>query len=344
MDHRSTRVRSCGPQASARCAVARLSPRARQRQRVVGQPFTVELMAEITGQDGAQWLAVISEAIAADVLQPSGAGSYEFAHALFRDAAYEELGEAARTALHERTGEALMNGRFDECERYLEYASRLGQRAGSANAALMCGLQRWFLLMESGRAAEGLDALHQVAGSLPEPATAPRVSLALGLAASGRIDDASAHLDALSVEELTAVHQDSEWLPMLGELSEAVAMVGGHPLAEWTYEVRSRIGSCSPSRGWAQSSSAPSNTTWACWPIAWTGATLRRHTSGRRWLPTGGWGRGCWSPARNERRLSWRRPPVTPGLDRSRRGRTSFGPKGSTGLLRIVAESHRSAT
>lgn len=129
-----------------------------------------------------------------------------------------------------------MNGEIGECEHWLDEASAIGSRAQSTNAALLCGVQRWVLLTETGRGIEALAALQKALGSITEPGTVQRVALALGLAAARRLDDARAHLDPISTHDLESVPQDSEWLPMLGELSEAIAIVGGHPLASWAYE------------------------------------------------------------------------------------------------------------
>lgn len=155
---------------------------------------------------------------------------------------YAEVAEQAHQPLYRwfvplwRGAWALANGEFGECERRLREASALGTKARSTNAALMCGVQPWFLLMETGRAADGLDVLQEVIGSFTQPGSVQRISLALGLGAAGRLDEAVAHLDAISDDDLAAVPQDSEWLPMLAELSEAVALVGGHRLAAWTYD------------------------------------------------------------------------------------------------------------
>lgn len=131
--------------------------------------------------------------------------------------------------------QALLKGEVGACEHWLGEASALGANAASTNAAVLCGVQRWFLLTETGRANDALALLRDLIGSMSEPGTVQRVSLALGLGEARQLEDARAFLDATSPDELALVPRDSEWLPMLGELARAVAAVGGHPLAGWAY-------------------------------------------------------------------------------------------------------------
>jgi len=131
--------------------------------------------------------------------------------------------------------QSLLRGETDDCNRWLEEASALGGRAASTNAALMCAVQRWFLLSETGRSSEALAVVRDAVGSMPEPGTVQRVALALALGEADQPEDARALLDATAPDALAAIPRDSEWLPMMGELARAIAAMGGHPLAAWAY-------------------------------------------------------------------------------------------------------------
>ena len=132
---------------------------------------------------------------------------------------------------------ALREGRFDSCRRYLDEAAIVGERAGSENARLLVPTQRWCLLAETGAAAEIAALLRAFEGHAP---TAPwaTVALALGAAQVGRLDEARARLDAAAAL-LPALPRDSEWLPSLGQVAEAVGLVGGHPVGTWVYQALS---------------------------------------------------------------------------------------------------------
>jgi hypothetical protein len=63
----------------------------------------------------------------------------------------------------------------------------------------------------------------------------PFVTMAHVAAHQGRAGEAAARLDAVT-PRLTASPRDSEWLPMMAQLAEAVGTIGGHPVARWAYE------------------------------------------------------------------------------------------------------------
>jgi DNA-binding NarL/FixJ family response regulator len=66
----------------------------------------VELSA-LTGLDEATLLDCLDEALAAEVLEPSGAERYDFAHALVRHTLYDRFSPSRRARLHRRLAEAL---------------------------------------------------------------------------------------------------------------------------------------------------------------------------------------------------------------------------------------------
>ncbi len=131
---------------------------------------------------------------------------------------------------------AFQDGRLDEAERLTAEAAATGARAHSENAAMLTGVQRWFALRERGRSQEALEANRRLSGLVADLGVQTYPSLALALAEAGRRAEAGAWLDRVA-GELGAASLDSEWLPMMGELVEALAAYGDHPAAELAYEL-----------------------------------------------------------------------------------------------------------
>ncbi len=75
----------------------------------LGRDFSVPLVASIAEVDRETALSRIDVAVAGGVLEPAAEdpGRFRFAHALFRDAAYERLGPHQRVRLHHRVAERL---------------------------------------------------------------------------------------------------------------------------------------------------------------------------------------------------------------------------------------------
>ena len=88
--------------------VARLSPSARQLMTitsVAAGTIDVSLLESLVPQHRGL-LDALDEAVAAGLLVESGRGEFDFAHALVRQAVYEDLSTARRLHLHRRLGEA----------------------------------------------------------------------------------------------------------------------------------------------------------------------------------------------------------------------------------------------
>jgi DNA-binding CsgD family transcriptional regulator len=100
---------------------------------VLGERIDPPLLAEVTGRPAAEVAALLDQAVAQGVLvsAPDVTG-LSFAHALVRDAVYDELPPSRRTALHERAARAL--------ERSLPGAARAGQIASHWQ---QCGGPGW---------------------------------------------------------------------------------------------------------------------------------------------------------------------------------------------------------
>ena len=78
---------------------------------VIGQRFSADLIALVSGPPSGPPSSTVAEALAAAVrarvVSRDGTGTYRFAHDLFREYAYDQLPAAERTGLHRRIGQAL---------------------------------------------------------------------------------------------------------------------------------------------------------------------------------------------------------------------------------------------
>ncbi len=101
---------------------------------VIGQQFTLEVLAEVAGLAHDRLLELLDEVIALDYVAPAiglGDHRYRFAHVLICDALYRRLPSARRAALHQRVGEALEQVyRGDLDSRAIELAHHYLKAAG----------------------------------------------------------------------------------------------------------------------------------------------------------------------------------------------------------------------
>lgn len=127
-----------------------------------------------------------------------------------------------------------MAGRFDEAEVLRGEALALGERAGSANAALLCAIQDWCLHADRGRGHE----LPALLGTIVDDgldSTTVVVSVSLSLALAGRPEEARAMFEPVA-DRVADVPVDSEWLALLCQLAMLVDLIGGHRIAAWAYD------------------------------------------------------------------------------------------------------------
>ncbi|MEV6975882.1 AAA family ATPase, partial [Kitasatospora sp. NPDC093806] len=121
---------------------------------------------------------------------------------------------------------ALLEWRVEDCRAALAETEALGRRADSANAAVLAATQRWCLLAESGGPPEEVAALLDAVAALEaEPGVWPRVTLALLAAQRGDLAEAGNRLAAVG-PLLSGAPVDSEWLPMLAQVAETLALLG----------------------------------------------------------------------------------------------------------------------
>jgi hypothetical protein len=154
--------------------------------------------------------------------------------------AYRTVAQALRHPLYLwyvplwRGMRALLAGRYDDCRAALDEAAAVGAQAASANAAMLVATQRWCLLAELGDQ-QSLTTMLAEFEAMDLAGVWPQVSRGLLLAQIGRIDDARAQLDT-TAPQLPAAARDSEWLPLLAQVAELIAVIGPHPVASWAHE------------------------------------------------------------------------------------------------------------
>jgi DNA-binding CsgD family transcriptional regulator len=165
---------------------------------VLGERIDLRLLSEVTGLSPAAAGTVLDQAVARGVLAsaPDVAG-LSFAHALVRDAVYDELGPSRRMALHERAARAL-----EGSEQAAALAGQIAghwQRSGGPGQAARCA--RW--AREAARSAAAMLAydeaarfavlaLHAAEAGGAQPA-GPRAELALDAA---RAEFVAGHVEA----------------------------------------------------------------------------------------------------------------------------------------------------
>jgi len=144
---------------------------------VIGRTFSQPLLAQIVEADAGLLEWAISQLVAAELIYPVGRVSdatYEFKHALVRDAAYESLLHARRRVLHERIAHALQTafsqiaesepellayhfGQAGQPEPASRYAERAGDRAAGQSAFAEAIANYRGAIRENGNLAAGLD-------------------------------------------------------------------------------------------------------------------------------------------------------------------------------------------
>jgi hypothetical protein len=133
-----------------------------------------------------------------------------------------------------RSMRAAMDGRIEEATAALADAERVGAEADSANAVMLTVTLRWYLLSELDDR-DGVAEMLATSGLETIPGVWPLIARALCAAHIGRHDEARRLLDNVAAR-LPDAERDSEWLPMVFQVAEAVALVGLHPVATWAYD------------------------------------------------------------------------------------------------------------
>ncbi len=132
---------------------------------------------------------------------------------------------------------ALAAGQFSECRDALAEAAGIGARAGSRNAGLLIATQQWCLHAEEGDVAGLLTMLPQL-DTAPMAGSMIQITRGLVLAQADRTEQARAQFEAMA-PLLPALARDSEWLPVMAQVAETLALIGSanpHPVARWAYD------------------------------------------------------------------------------------------------------------
>ncbi len=135
-----------------------------------------------------------------------------------------------------RAARARAAGQDGDAAALLDEAAAAGERAGSGNAGMLVHVARWLALVADGERDAQYRLMTEVAAELGYSGTDYEVSKALCAASAGHLDAARAALDRLS-EPMRVSPIDSEWTAMLVQATATVALVGGHPVAAWLYDV-----------------------------------------------------------------------------------------------------------
>jgi class 3 adenylate cyclase/tetratricopeptide (TPR) repeat protein len=152
---------------------------------VIGRQFDLPLLAAVVPKDRAELDAALAKLVASGIVLPAGAGpeqSFNFKHALVRDAAYESLLLARRREWHERIARTLEN-RFSE--RAASEPELLAYHFGEAGlAGLACDYcvragERALSRSAYDEAVANFSAGLKLADALPEPASRLRRQLDL---------------------------------------------------------------------------------------------------------------------------------------------------------------------
>jgi DNA-binding winged helix-turn-helix (wHTH) protein/predicted ATPase len=88
---------------------------------LIGQEFGLDAVEAVWGEPGGPQLECVEEALAAALIResPHAVARYRFAHALIREALYEDLGLSERVRLHRRVGKFLESVASDSREEHL---------------------------------------------------------------------------------------------------------------------------------------------------------------------------------------------------------------------------------
>ncbi|GAA2095695.1 hypothetical protein GCM10009841_06980 [Microlunatus panaciterrae] len=133
-----------------------------------------------------------------------------------------------------RAMRALAEGRLEDCRQAMAQTRALGAAADSSNALTLVLTQQWCLCAEQ----DDRVALAEMSREFnPEDfgGVWAYVTRALVSAQLGETDRARVELDA-AVPLLRRAPRDSEWLPMMAQFAEVVAVLGPHPAAAPVYD------------------------------------------------------------------------------------------------------------
>ncbi|MBA2263811.1 MAG: tetratricopeptide repeat protein, partial [Chloroflexi bacterium] len=131
---------------------------------------------------------------------------------------------------------ATLQGRFEEAERLMPDALRMGQRAESAMAAIYGLFQRYDLARHRGGAAELLPELRELAAAYPTYVVAQSL-IADALLRADRAADARAALRRLGADRFAVLPLNDEWLFAVTVLADVAVDLGEADLCRALHEL-----------------------------------------------------------------------------------------------------------
>lgn len=133
--------------------------------------------------------------------------------------------------------QALRQGRFAACERWIDEVRRIGAEAGSGNAELLADVQEMFLSVESavdsGRHDRTARTLEKMSG-YTQLGMQLQISVAYFQARMGMFGEAAASL--VPVATVESMPSDSEWLAGMVQFAETAKLLGEKELLRWAGE------------------------------------------------------------------------------------------------------------
>lgn len=136
-----------------------------------------------------------------------------------------------------RAMRAVMDGRMELADRLRRDATRMGDAAHSANAAMLTGSQRAMLLCEIRTPADAVAFFEDLALRWPEYTIMVNPGLAYAYAGSGMTNRAMEILSTIRLDEYQIDTLGSEWLPSIVMLSYAVSLTDSDSLADDLYSM-----------------------------------------------------------------------------------------------------------
>ena len=254
---------------------------------VIGQRFSADLVALVSGQPSGAVAEALAAAVRARVVSRDGIDAYRFAHDLFREYAYDQLPEAERASLHRRIGQALEASRAAGGEVTLAELARHFVLADPVSA------QAWEYSVAAAREATARLAYeeavrhweHAVAATDARPAERTGALLELAEARRRAGQGEAAAQAYLRAGELARTGRTRRHWPGPRSACTPSAPAPGGPRTRWWR--------CSPRRSTRSdpdpAASRCACTSWPACPAPWPGTGSTRPGPGR-------WRRRPWRP------------------------------------------------
>jgi class 3 adenylate cyclase len=134
-----------------------------------------------------------------------------------------------------RSMRAMVDGDIEAAERFAEQSRREGERAEQPLAQQYYGIQLLQLRSLQGRAGELLPRVRELAERFPA-IPAWRSALITLAARTGEVELGRVELERFAGDDFSVVPRDANWLPGIGLLAEAAALLGDRKRSELLYD------------------------------------------------------------------------------------------------------------